>query len=142
MMIQFIIQMTLPLKVKRSTINNYAETIDVNWNCRRQTGMCCQPPYWYLNWPPNLKHALIMAKLFMQRECVCVCACACVCARLHWCTNESEVCAWFPWRSRALNILFLIGIYFLRHYFFSTFQCSNKTASIKHLVNCRIERFY
>lgn len=36
-MIQFIIQMTLPLKVKRSTINNYAEMIDVNWDYQRQT---------------------------------------------------------------------------------------------------------
>ena len=137
MIIQLITQMTLPLKVKRSPINNYAETIDINWDCPRQTGMCCQPPYWYLNWPPNLKHSSIMVKLFMWREYMFVCVR--VCARLHWWTNESEVCAWFPWRSRASNILFLIGIYFLRHYFFSTFS---KTASIKHQVNCRTERFY
>ena len=133
--------MTTPLKVKRRTINNYAETIDVNWDCPRQTRVSCRPPYWYLNWPPNLKHSLIVVKLFMgaggggggERESVRVCVCVRAC--MHPCTNGSEVCTWFHWRLGGLQILLLIGIYFLRHYFFLAFQFNNKTASTKHQVN-------
>ena len=105
--------MTTPLKVKRRTINNYAETIDVNWDCPRQTRVSCRPPYWYLNWPPNLKHSLIVVKLFMGAGggavergrvyvCVCVCARACTHAQMDQKCVPGFTGGWGDYRSSSL----------------------------------------